>query len=69
VLLGAAALGAAAANRQQSSTPLRSALASMAGGGRTFQPDSSAAEAHERKYAVFRAMAEDQRKYRQIMHA
>ncbi len=65
VLLGASMLGASATSLDNNA--LESACVQMAGDGIEFQPNEELKKFHENKYAVFRAMQEDQIKYRSIM--
>ena len=64
VSLGAAALGMAAASAGK---PLIEVLGSIVADGKVFYPRRSNEEFHEKKYSVFRSMAEDQIKYRKLM--
>jgi FGGY-family pentulose kinase len=65
VLLGSAMTAAAAA----STTPLESILETMSGGAQVYLPAQSTMikTYHDKKYKVFKAMLEDQLKYRTFM--
>lgn len=67
MLLGAAMLGARAAGVFGS---LQEATQAMAGAGKAsvVQPNAAAKAYHERKYAVFRRMLDDQKAYRDAMN-
>lgn len=64
VLLGAAILGAVAAEEYPG---LEVATRAMAGRARVVQPRPETSDYHRRKYAVFQRMLCDQRAYREIM--
>ena len=64
VLLGAAILGAVAAGAFGS---VRHAMAAMTRGGRIIEPDPASRDFHDRKYATFLRMSEDQLAYRAMM--
>ncbi|ONG56381.1 ribulokinase [Pseudoroseomonas deserti] len=64
ILLGAAMLGAVAG---QAFGDLDQAMDSMSGAGETIRPDPAAQRYHDRKYAIFKEMYEDQMKYRKMM--
>lgn len=67
MLVGAAMLGARAAGAFRT---LQLATQSMAGAGAALvvvEPDADAGAYHDRKYAVFRRMLDDQRAYRNMM--
>ncbi|XP_017843809.2 FGGY carbohydrate kinase domain-containing protein [Drosophila busckii] len=64
VLVGAAALGAAAAGYYKS---LESASKAMGGTGQLLPPNPQTVELHNRKYKVFLKLLEHQRQYREIM--
>ena len=63
VLLGAAMLGASA----DKDVSLENIVDKFAGEGHAFRPNPKVRGFHERKYKVFLAMGEDQRKYKDIM--
>ncbi|WP_367159967.1 FGGY-family carbohydrate kinase [Kozakia baliensis] len=65
VLLGAAILGAVAA---QAYPDLRSAMARMSKAGSEIRPDPQTRSFHDAKMDVFRAMHDDQLRYRRHMH-
>ncbi|BFF99286.1 FGGY carbohydrate kinase domain-containing protein [Drosophila madeirensis] len=65
VLVGAAALGAAAAGHFDS---LESASKAMGGTGQLLKPNRQTVEFHNRKYKVFLQLLEHQRQYRSIMN-
>ncbi|KAH8376427.1 hypothetical protein KR200_010609 [Drosophila serrata] len=64
VLVGAAALGAAASGHFDS---LESASKAMGGSGQLLKPNLKTLELHNRKYKVFLTLLENQRLYRLIM--
>ncbi|XP_011182758.1 FGGY carbohydrate kinase domain-containing protein [Zeugodacus cucurbitae] len=64
VLVGAAMLGACAANTYGN---LEATSKEMGGTGVLLKPKTSTTDYHNRKYRVFLQMLEDQRKYQQIM--
>ncbi|KAH8418215.1 hypothetical protein KR222_001068 [Zaprionus bogoriensis] len=64
VLVGAAALGAAASGHYDS---LESASKAMGGTGQLLTPNPNTVELHNRKYRVFLQLLEHQRQYRAIM--
>jgi FGGY-family pentulose kinase len=64
VLLGAAILGATAGGAHGS---VNSAMRAMSKIGETVKPRTEASAFHERKYAVFRRMSDDQLEYRRLM--
>ncbi|XP_062129514.1 FGGY carbohydrate kinase domain-containing protein [Drosophila sulfurigaster albostrigata] len=64
VLVGAAALGAAAAGHYDS---VESASKAMGGTGQLLKPNPDTVELHNRKYKVFLKLLEHQRQYRDIM--
>ncbi|XP_017071541.1 FGGY carbohydrate kinase domain-containing protein [Drosophila eugracilis] len=64
VLVGAAALGAAASGHFDS---LESASKAMGGTGQLVKPNPDTLEFHNRKYKVFLQLLENQRQYRRIM--
>ncbi|EDW93332.1 FGGY carbohydrate kinase domain-containing protein [Drosophila yakuba] len=64
VLVGAAALGAAASGHFDS---LESASKAMGGTGQLVKPNPDTIEFHNRKYKVFLQLLENQRQYRRIM--
>jgi FGGY-family pentulose kinase len=64
VLLGAAILGAVAGGACAS---VQDGMAAMTRAGRTIEPDRGARAFHDRKYAVFLRMTEDQLAYRALM--
>jgi D-ribulokinase len=64
VLLGAAILGAVAAGAYPS---VQDGMAAMTRAGRMVEPDPAAKGFHDRKYAVFLRMTEDQLAYRALM--
>ncbi|WP_159994570.1 FGGY-family carbohydrate kinase [Roseomonas sp. 18066] len=66
ILLGAAMLGAVAGKAFDN---LDQAMNSMSGAGETIRPNEAAKIYHEKKYAIFKEMYEDQIKYRKIMEA
>ncbi|XP_030385094.1 FGGY carbohydrate kinase domain-containing protein [Scaptodrosophila lebanonensis] len=66
VLVGAAALGAAASKHYDS---LESASKAMGGTGQLLKPNPNTIEYHNRKFQVFLKMLENQREYRCIMGA
>ena len=66
VLLGAGILGATAGGAHVS---VEEAMAAMSAVGSTVQPQAGDAPYHEKKYAVFRRMNDDQIAYRQMMEA
>ncbi|KRF84546.1 uncharacterized protein Dvir_GJ13420, isoform B [Drosophila virilis] len=66
VLVGAAALGAAAAGHYDS---LESASKAMGGTGQLLMPNPNTVELHNRKYKVFLKLLDHQREYRDIMQA
>ena len=63
VLLGAAMLGASA----QGSGGLETIAGAMSGSGVVVSPAEDVKGFHDRKYRVFRALVEDQVKYRKMM--
>ncbi len=75
VLLGAAMLGAAAGRAHASVVDAMRAMSALGSTVRPATRSEAGAEAaelaafHERRYRVFRRMADDQREYRRIMHA
>jgi FGGY-family pentulose kinase len=64
VLLGAAILGAVAGGAYAS---VQDGMAAMTRAGRIIEPDPAARAFHDRKYAVFLRMTEDQLAYRRMM--
>ncbi len=64
VLLGAAVLGAVAGGAYGS---IQAGMAAMTRAGRIIEPDPEARAFHDRKYAVFLRMTEDQLAYRALM--
>ena len=64
VLLGAAILGAVAGGAYAS---VQDGMAAMTRAGRVIEPDPEARAFHDRKYAVFLRMTEDQLAYRSLM--
>lgn len=64
VLLGSAILGAVAGGFFPD---LRTAMAAMSRAGRIIEPDILTAPWHDRKYAVFQRMHDDQKAYRKLM--
>ena len=64
VLLGAAILGAVAGGAYAS---IQDAMAAMTRAGRVIEPNPAARAFHDRKYAVFLRMTEDQLAYRALM--
>ncbi len=64
VLLGAAILGAVAGGAYAS---VQEGMAAMTRAGRVIEPDPEARAFHDRKYAVFLRMTEDQLAYRSLM--
>ncbi len=66
VLLGAAILGAVAGGAYAS---VQDGMAAMTRAGRIIEPDPAARAFHDRKYAVFLRMTEDQLAYRRLMDA
>ncbi|KAM8710435.1 hypothetical protein ACLKA7_017108 [Drosophila subpalustris] len=64
VLVGAAALGAAASGHYDT---LESASKAMGGTGQLLEPNQLTVELHNRKYSVFLKLLEHQRQYRDIM--
>ncbi|MHB1302695.1 MAG: FGGY-family carbohydrate kinase [Acidiphilium sp.] len=64
VLLGGAILGAVAGGVFPD---LRTAMAAMSRAGRIIEPDILTAPWHDRKYAVFQRMHDDQKAYRKLM--
>lgn len=64
VLVGAAILGACAAGMF---TSLEAASLAMAGAAEVIRPRADCTEYHQRKYAVFLKMCDDQKEYRKIM--
>ena len=67
VLLGSAMLGAAAHHKEGRPKSLLEIANSMGQRGVRFDPVEERGDFHARKYRVFRAMQEDQIKYREIM--
>ncbi|XP_017861802.1 PREDICTED: FGGY carbohydrate kinase domain-containing protein [Drosophila arizonae] len=65
VLVGAAALAAAAFGQYNS---LEAAAKAMSGMGRVIKPNEKTHELHDRKYKVFLKLLENQYEYKRIMH-
>lgn len=64
VILGSAMLGAVASGKHET---LESAMSAMSRPGKIIEPNQSLAEYHDRKYAVFHKLYEDQRSYESLM--